>query len=212
MSNEESPKNDIERILNDLVDHVFNDYRENGTGPVSIIPSECNHVPVECECITKIAVEVPMGSENYITEADGDAIARSVDKYITGKYPNLVSAYTDWPESDGDTPTLDVSGHPIADSNDLGHDSDIAETMSVMADLLNRVGELLLGDRLAVYGDPIKKHEDIARAWGGGETASSVALKMMQMKIERSKGSNEIYDSLVDMVGYAVIYAASRLK
>lgn len=212
MSNEESSKNDIENMLNELLDRAFRDYRENGTGPISVVPSECNHEDGECERVMKMAIAIPKGSENYITEADGDVIVRSVDRYITGKYPDLVSVYTDWPVSDGDTPMFDVSGHPIADSNDLDHDSDVAETMSIMADLLNRVGELLLGDRLAVYGDPIKKHEDIARAWGGGETASSVALKMMQMKIERSKGSNEIYDSLVDMVGYAVIYAASRLK
>ncbi len=75
--------------------------------------------------------------------------------------------------------------------------------------IADKAKEIIHGDRVATYGDPGKNLRMIAGLWGkylqANITPEDVCNMMIMLKISRLKNTPQHQDSLVDIVGYAML-------
>ncbi len=77
--------------------------------------------------------------------------------------------------------------------------------------ILAQADELISRDRNAQYGDAKESFERVAAIWtalkGVKFTADDVALFMVSLKLVRANDNSSHSDSIVDLIGYAALYA-----
>ena len=87
--------------------------------------------------------------------------------------------------------------------------------MNKRDEVIEEAQSLINGDRLDVYGDPVKNFETIAHLWKpifGEVTAQQVGLALLQLKVARATTAPDHMDSYVDMIGYAALTAEVQTK
>jgi hypothetical protein len=81
--------------------------------------------------------------------------------------------------------------------------------MKPRLELLKEAGELIDGQRDAVYGPPVDNHRRIAELWsaylGTHITASEAAIMLGLVKVSRLAASPDHRDSYADLAAYGAI-------
>ena len=97
-----------------------------------------------------------------------------------------------------------------ADNHGLGNTSGAIESIYTrIADNLDRVKNMLNGEKAEEYGDPQAMFRNISQRWFDVDDAGTeVALMMAELKIERIKHDRTKEDSYLDAIAYLVMALA----
>ena len=83
------------------------------------------------------------------------------------------------------------------------------DSITLSKEILEEVEGLICGDRAASYGDAFDSFTRIGKRLD--TKGSEVALMLLMTKLDREDFKHK-KDNLVDMVGYAVLYAVCKYK